>query len=877
MAALAVGAPACQDNVDAPDMVNPVADVQPNMTILELKERFWSEATNYAMTIENENDPTERFIIHGYVSSSDEEGNVFKSLVIQDETAALAFSIDQYNLYMNYRIGQEIILDVTGMEIGKYAGLQQIGRKSWYENGNTWQVSFMSNNYFKQYAQLNGLPAAANVDTIVMPNFDAFSQQTPEVLRKYQSQLVRLQNVSFPEGGKRTFSVYHTSENDEQNNTLNDRNGNTLTVRTSGYCTFFNDVLPEGTIDLVGILSYYNSAWQLIMIDGNGIYYPGEQPGSKEKPYSVEQAIKEQKDGNKAEGWVKGYIVGAVAPLVEDVNSNSDIEWTAPTVLANTLVIAPSATTTNYDECLVVLLPAGSQFQSVANLRDNPSLIGKEILVKGTLSEAVGTYGIIDNGGTAEDFEIEGVVISDGSISDGTGAKETPYNVTQLIAKNPTSKDVPVESDIWVKGYILGYMPSTPSTALQYTVWGTEGAVETNIVLGPTPDCQDYTKCIGIQISKDIRSGLSLASKPGNLGAVATIKGNIIKYCGAPGLGAASEFSLEGASDEPVVPPVTGEAVEGLNESFATIPATWTNIKVSGDKAWYATSFNDEPYAAMTGYKGTQPPYDSWLISPAVDMDKAAEKILTFRNQVNGYSSTTTVFEAYVLTSNDPTTATKTALSFNKAVAPASGYSGFVESGNVDLSGFTGKIYIGFRYYATTDANYATWCVTDVKLNASAVGGGDTPDPTPDPDPVDPSGECISIPYSSLNVTDDGVTNINGYTITISKAAGATAPAIGSYSQLRLYAKNTVTIAGPTMARVVFDIDAAATNMQNRYTDLIPSTGKMDTQAAGDTEATWNGNAADVTFTVGALATYGAESTKPGQVFVKAIKIYPAE
>ena len=44
------------------------------------------------------------------------------------------------------------------MDIGKYAGLEQIGRRSWYENGSSWQVSFMSLEYFQNYARLNGLP-----------------------------------------------------------------------------------------------------------------------------------------------------------------------------------------------------------------------------------------------------------------------------------------------------------------------------------------------------------------------------------------------------------------------------------------------------------------------------------------------------------------------------------------------------------------------------------------------------------------------------------------------------------------------------------------------------------------------------------------------
>ena len=209
MTTVAAALTACQDDIDAPGVNVPVPNVEPNTTILELKETFWDEATNYAKTIEDPDDPSHRYVIHGRVISSDEEGNVFKSLVIQDETAAMAFSIDSYNLYLKYRVGQDIVLDVTGMDIGKYAGLQQIGRKSWYENGNTDQVSFMSLEYFQNYAQLDGLPLAADIDTLQVNSFSEIST-TPEGLRKWQSQLVRFRNVSFTEGGQRKFSPLPT-------------------------------------------------------------------------------------------------------------------------------------------------------------------------------------------------------------------------------------------------------------------------------------------------------------------------------------------------------------------------------------------------------------------------------------------------------------------------------------------------------------------------------------------------------------------------------------------------------------------------------------------------------------------------------------------
>ena len=499
LAALTVGFTACQDDVDAPGVDIPEAASVPNTTLLELKELYWNEATNYADTIGVREDGS-HYVIHGRVISSDEEGNVFKSLVIQDETAALAFSIDTYNLYLDYRVGQEIVLDVTGMYIGKYAGLQQMGRPSWYENGSSWQVSFMSLEYFQNHVELNGLPQASLVDTLVVNSFSEITT-TPEGLRKWQSQLVRFQNVSFTEGGERTFSVYHTSSNDEQNTTIVDRNGSTLTVRTSGYCTFFNQLLPVGNIDLVGILSYYNTAWQIIMIDGDGVIEVGERPGAKDNPYTVEQAIDEQSKGLTASGWVKGYIVGAVAPEVEDVTSNDDIQWEAPTILANSLVIAPEPTVQDYSKCLVVMLTSGSAFQQVGNLRDNPANLGKEIMVNGSFGEVLGTYGITGNTGTTDSFQIDGVEAAGSEFPEGDGQEATPYNVAQIVAMNPTSTTAAVESGVWVKGYIVGSMPTGgSSTTLSGTNFNTDDAATTNLVLGPTPDCTDPSRCVGVQL-----------------------------------------------------------------------------------------------------------------------------------------------------------------------------------------------------------------------------------------------------------------------------------------------------------------------------------------------------------------------------------------
>ena len=71
---------ACSDEFDQPPMVIPTALHHANMTIAEFKAKHWQDDRNYIDTVKEDE------IIHGWVTSSDESGNVYKSLYIMDES-----------------------------------------------------------------------------------------------------------------------------------------------------------------------------------------------------------------------------------------------------------------------------------------------------------------------------------------------------------------------------------------------------------------------------------------------------------------------------------------------------------------------------------------------------------------------------------------------------------------------------------------------------------------------------------------------------------------------------------------------------------------------------------------------------------------------
>ena len=412
-----------------------------NTTIYDLKYKYWNDARNYIDTI-GLNENGEEIYIKGRVVSSDETGNIYKSLVIQDETAALAISINQSTLYTTYRLGQEIVIKATGMYIGKYNGLQQLGYPEWYAQGNAWEATFMALELFQEHAELNGFPEMSKIDTLSVSLGSLPSD--PQGLCKYQSQLVRLDEVTFTEAdGKMVFA----GDDASANRTLQDANGNTIIVRNSNYADFRSEKLPLGTGSVVGILSYYGTNWQFLLRSAEDcIGFSTEIKGLKDDPYTMEDVATLQ--GTDKTGWFVGYIVGAVKPGVDAVVSNEDIEWTAPTAMANTIVLGATAETKDVANCVIIELEDGSSLRKAVNLMDNPDVLGKKLLVKASAFKNVMGQNGLATTGTTSDFVLEGM-----APADGNGTKEAPYSVTYTI--NNVYADG-AQKAAWITGYIVG-------------------------------------------------------------------------------------------------------------------------------------------------------------------------------------------------------------------------------------------------------------------------------------------------------------------------------------------------------------------------------------------------------------------------------------
>ena len=134
-------------------------------------------------------------IICGYVTTSDEWGNNYKYLNIEDETGGIQIKIDNKALYNKYKIGQKIFVKCDGLVLGDYRKLPQLG---FWANGSMQPIPS-----FKTYLYLfpDGAPTGGfnPIDMTTIPSAN-------DIPATDYNRRVRLIGATFVEGGIATFS-----------------------------------------------------------------------------------------------------------------------------------------------------------------------------------------------------------------------------------------------------------------------------------------------------------------------------------------------------------------------------------------------------------------------------------------------------------------------------------------------------------------------------------------------------------------------------------------------------------------------------------------------------------------------------------------------
>jgi hypothetical protein len=161
---------------------------------------------------------------------------------------------------------------------------------------------------------------------------------------------------------------------------------------------------------------------------------------------------------------------------------------------------------------------------------------------------------------------------------------------------------------------------------------------------------------------------------------------------------------------------------EGFESMMSTNDITasgWINENVNlGATLFSPTSFGNNRYLNISGYRTEEAPLEVWLISPEIDLDSTTKETLTFDTNTafyNGKALTTYVSSDFT---GDISKATWIRLDATIAEGPTSGYGSFVNSGSINMSCLSRKIHIAFKYKGADNNGgiTTTFQIDNVKL-----------------------------------------------------------------------------------------------------------------------------------------------------------------
>lgn len=246
---------ACERDYDAPLLTEPeYTGPAANITISELRTENAAATTDVPIII------AQSQILKATITSSDEAGNIYKNIYIQDETGAIGVRVDQNNICTKYPVGQTIYIDLEGLCVSVYGGEQQIAI---YDESNNYKTAPIPWEIFQEKAIRDGWGAPENVKPIVLDDISTINTNPDN----YKFKLVQFTGVTFQNGGKGIFAP----EDAYGEENITDSHGNSIIVRTSNYASFASNKLPEGKGNITGILGRFNGTWQLTLRTANDV------------------------------------------------------------------------------------------------------------------------------------------------------------------------------------------------------------------------------------------------------------------------------------------------------------------------------------------------------------------------------------------------------------------------------------------------------------------------------------------------------------------------------------------------------------------------------------------------------------------------------
>lgn len=243
------------DDFDTPEINTEEPNVNVNTNIESVKD-FYNGFEPVLIT--NGDNP---LYMEAYVVSSDETGNFYKTLVIQDSPEnpqhGISISTESTDMYTLFEPGRKIYVRVDGLYSGEYAGLPTLGVLDGEEVGRMSIIEFeervlRSNDVAELVPNIRTLNGVSDSDLNTLVAFENVQVSDSDLGEPYAN----LNN---------TFSVNRNITNCERTAEI--------IMRNSGFADFKNELMPEGNGQLTAVMSKFNNDFQVFIRSTNDVNF----------------------------------------------------------------------------------------------------------------------------------------------------------------------------------------------------------------------------------------------------------------------------------------------------------------------------------------------------------------------------------------------------------------------------------------------------------------------------------------------------------------------------------------------------------------------------------------------------------------------------
>ena len=212
-------------------------------------------------------------IFDGYVVSSDENGNFYKTISFQDKpenpTVGLQMEVDRASNYADLPVGTHIRINAKGLRLGLDRGTVKIGSVD--PNFTIGRIpGILFNKYISAVCNGNEMDIAIMVPTLVSSLADTKQE-------KYINTLVTVPNVQFDTSEispfNKTYVDFIAGEGVDTSRTIEDMFGSSAELRNSGFSSYGSTLLPNGNGAITFVVSNYNGDYQMFVRGLNDVRF----------------------------------------------------------------------------------------------------------------------------------------------------------------------------------------------------------------------------------------------------------------------------------------------------------------------------------------------------------------------------------------------------------------------------------------------------------------------------------------------------------------------------------------------------------------------------------------------------------------------------